>query len=208
MAREWHALASSVVIVALSVVVAGCVPSDHGWSAAYLPDQNPKIPVVMPAGAPSISQEFRYNENIAGHEGIDVVAPIGTPVIAAADGVVRTSLFEPMYGNRLVVDHGPDAGGRRIITIYKHLKSRIATPGATVRRGEKIALLGNTGALAGGIPHLHFEVHREATAGSGSFTPNDPHLFWAGGVGRVSCFEPEAAQQPPSSALTYPVACR
>ena len=208
MAREWHAFLSAAAVAVGSVVLSGCVPSDHGWSAAYLADQNPKIPVVMPADAPSISQEFRYNENIAGHEGIDVVAPIGTPVIAAADGVVRNSIFEPMYGNRLVIDHGPDAAGRRIVTIYKHLKSRIAKPGAQVRRGEEIALLGNTGALAGGIPHLHFEVHREANAGSGTLTPNDPHLFWANGVGRVTCFQPLATDQPPSSALTYPVACR
>ena len=207
MAREGHALLSAVLVAIVSALASGCVPRDHGWAAPYRPDQSPKIPVTMPAGARSISQEFRYNLNINGHEGIDVIGPVGTPVIAAADGTVTKSFFEPMYGNRIVIDHGPDASGRRMVTIYKHLKQRIGAPGTHVSRGQTIASLGNSGALAGGIPHLHFEVHREASAGSGALTPIDPHLVWANGPGKVTCFD-AGTEQPPSSALSYPVACR
>ncbi|WP_158285706.1 M23 family metallopeptidase [Pseudohoeflea suaedae] len=202
-----HAFAIMTASCTAAAACSGCVPSGTGWAAPYLEDQSPKIAVVMPARAPSISQEFRYNENIAGHEGIDILAPVRTPVIAAADGVVRNSLFEPMYGNRLVIDHGSDAAGRRIVTVYKHLKARIANPGSHVQRGETIALSGNTGALAGGIPHLHFEVHRQAHSQSAGMSPIDPHLVWANGAGRVSCYTPHAQEQPQSDALTYPLAC-
>ena len=78
--------------------------------------------------------------------------------------------------------------------------------GALVRRGRQIATLGTTGMLGGGIPHLHFELFRQA--GDESEVSADPHLFWAGGVGRVTCFDPAVPYDPTHFRTTYPVPCR
>lgn len=202
-----HQPAAAAALVFIAMIVSGCVPQDHGWANAYMADQNPKIAVVMPANAPSISQEFRYNSNIAGHEGIDVIGKKGSPVIAAADGVVIQSFYEPLYGNRLVIDHGVDSSGKRTRTVYKHLQDRQVALGARVSRGQQIATLGATGSLAGGLAHLHFEIHRSVNAGDFD-TPVDPHLFWAGGTGRVTCYSPDLVVEPGRFKTTYPVACR
>jgi hypothetical protein len=88
-------------------------------------------------------------------------------------GAGDNSYFEPAYGNRVTIDHGPNANGLRDITVYKHLNSRKVSKGDRVGRGQMIATLGNTGALAGGIPHLHFEVRREVRPQV--FRAIDPH---------------------------------
>lgn len=201
MLRSFTAIAIlGVGIAALSA----CVPQERGWAVAYKPGQSPKIAVIMPADAPSITQEFLSSGNGAGHEGIDIAAPVGTPVIAAAGGIVRESFFEPLYGNRVVIDHGPDAGGVNWVSVYKHLNARLAVPGAVVARGQKIATLGATGALAGGLAHLHFELRRGATSNAVAV---DPHRYWTGGVGVVSCYRPDAQAEPGTFRITYPVSC-
>ncbi|MCG4583642.1 peptidoglycan DD-metalloendopeptidase family protein, partial [Anaerosalibacter bizertensis] len=87
------------------------------------------------------------------HTGIDIGIPIGTPVVAAKDGVVILAKtgYGGGYGNYLVVDHG---GG--VSTLYAHNSSLSVGVGTRVRRGQQIALSGNTGRSTG--PHLHFEV--------------------------------------------------
>ena len=195
---------------AIAILCAGlpalfaCVPQDHGWAAAYKPNQSPKIAVTVPANARSITQEFLDAGSGAKHEGIDITGPIGTPVIAAADGVVLESFYEPTYGNRIVVDHGTDGAGRHWVTVYKHLKERLATAGTPVARGQKIATLGATGALAGGLPHLHFELRRGATSTAVAI---DPHRYWVGGIGQVTCYAPGMQLTPGQFRITYPVAC-
>lgn len=198
----------SALLVFAGLAAAGCVPRSHGWATGYNPLQQPRFAVVMPATAPSISQEFLDNPQApAGHLGIDVTGRSGSPVIAAADGTVVQSFFEPVYGNRVVVEHAAGMQGKRSQTIYMHLSERLVQPGARVARGQVIARLGATGALAGGYPHLHFEVHREVAPESGRTLPFDPHLFWADGPGRVTCFDPAATYDPDRFAITYPVPC-
>lgn len=200
----------SVSALLMLFVASGCVPQDHGWASLYRPAQQRKIAVIMPANAPSISQEFLTDTNSAGHIGIDVIGKVGMPVIAASSGQVAESFSEPMYGNRVVIDHGPDATGNRTLTVYKHLKDRLVSKGDTVSRGQQIGTMGTTGMLGGGIPHLHFELFREAKPSGPQ--PADPHLFWANGVGRVTCFDPAASpsesMESTSFRSTYPVPCR
>jgi murein DD-endopeptidase MepM/ murein hydrolase activator NlpD len=195
-------------IAALSglLLSAGCVQHESGWASPYMPNHDAKLAVVMPRGAPSISQEFYRDPAGSGHLGIDIIDKIGTPVLAAAGGQVTDSFFEPAYGNRVTIDHGPNADGFRTITVYKHLNSRSVSSGDRVERGQQIATLGNTGALAGGIPHLHFEVHREVRPKV--LRAVDPHKVWAGGVGQVSCFDPATMVEPDGFRTTYPVPCR
>lgn len=85
------------------------------------------------------------------HSGLDVSAPIGTPIVAAGDGHVIFAAYNKAYGNLMVIDHGYG-----LTTKYAHCSKFIAQPGDRVKRGELIARVGNTGRSTG--PHLHFEV--------------------------------------------------
>ena len=92
------------------------------------------------------------------HMGVDLAAPMDTPVVAPADGVVVLAGAEGSlgryfgYGNHVVITHGGS-----LETIYGHLDQIGVSPGDTVRRGQQIGLEGSTGYSTG--PHLHFEVH-------------------------------------------------
>jgi murein DD-endopeptidase MepM/ murein hydrolase activator NlpD len=86
------------------------------------------------------------------HEGIDVTAPMGTPIEAPAAGLVRDAGWEAGYGNTIVIDHGFGT-----ITKFAHASKILVREGQRVSRGQRIALVGNTGLATG--PHLHYEVH-------------------------------------------------
>ena len=85
------------------------------------------------------------------HTGLDLAAPLGTPVKAAADAVVVTAGAHGGYGLAVVLDHGG-----ALATLYGHLSRLLVEPGDVVHRGDVIGLVGSTGASTG--PHLHFEV--------------------------------------------------
>jgi len=85
------------------------------------------------------------------HEGLDFTAPIGTPVYAPADGTVETAGYEGGLGRVLKIRHGFG-----YLTVYGHLSRIDVTPGKRVKRGEQIALIGNSGLSSG--PHLHYEI--------------------------------------------------
>lgn len=88
------------------------------------------------------------------HAGLDFTAPIGTPIYAAADGVVKDAGFNTGgYGNRVVVNHGFGYE-----TLYAHMVRIKARVGTKVKRGEVIGYVGSTGKSTG--PHLHYEVHK------------------------------------------------
>lgn len=92
------------------------------------------------------------------HGAIDIPAPRGTPVLAAADGSVE-KLFESRPGGNTIYQRAAD---RRTVYYYAHLDSYAAglTEGTAVRRGEAIATVGSSGDADPRAPHLHFEVHR------------------------------------------------
>ncbi len=85
------------------------------------------------------------------HNGVDIKLPLGSPVYAAGAGRVTDVGFVTGYGLRVVVSH--DYG---LETVYAHLQSADVKPGQPVRRGQRIALSGNSGRTTG--PHLHYEV--------------------------------------------------
>jgi murein DD-endopeptidase MepM/ murein hydrolase activator NlpD len=91
------------------------------------------------------------------HEGVDFPAEVGTPIRAAAAGVVVSAAMHPDYGNLIEIDHGND-----ITTRYAHTSKMMVTPGAIVKRGQIIAEVGTTGRSTG--PHLHFEVRYKGIA--------------------------------------------
>jgi murein DD-endopeptidase MepM/ murein hydrolase activator NlpD len=86
------------------------------------------------------------------HEGIDVTAPMGSPIEAPAAGTVIDAGWETGYGNTVTIDHGYG-----IVTKFAHASKLLVKKGQHVARGQRIALVGNTGLATG--PHLHYEVH-------------------------------------------------
>lgn len=109
-----------------------------------------------PCASPNLTSYFGYRVHpIFGtrklHAGIDVGAASGTPIYAAADGVVIESGWTGGYGKAVIIDHG---GG--VATLYAHSSQLYVAPGQSVRRGQLIAAIGSTGFSTG--PHLHFEV--------------------------------------------------
>ena len=86
------------------------------------------------------------------HEGLDVSAPMGTPIEAPAKGTIVEAGWEAGYGNTVTIDHGYG-----IVTKFAHASRILVTKGQRVDRGQRIALVGNTGLSTG--PHLHYEVH-------------------------------------------------
>jgi hypothetical protein len=85
------------------------------------------------------------------HTGVDFGVQMGTPILAASDGVVITTGYGRAYGNRVVIDHG---GG--LATMYAHCSAIYVGSGQRVKKGQRIAAVGSTGWSTG--PHLHFEV--------------------------------------------------
>lgn len=85
------------------------------------------------------------------HEGIDITAPTGTPIMAAAKGSVRFVGTDGGYGLSIEVDHGYG-----VVTRYAHTSKALVKRGQQVQRGDTIGLVGQTGLAIG--PHLHYEV--------------------------------------------------
>ena len=87
------------------------------------------------------------------HNGVDIAADSGTPIVAALKGKVATAEYSDSYGNYVVVDHG-----KGLSTLYAHCSELQVQEGQTVQKGETVGLVGSTGVSTG--PHLHFEVRR------------------------------------------------
>jgi murein DD-endopeptidase MepM/ murein hydrolase activator NlpD len=104
------------------------------------------------------------------HEGLDFPAPVGTPVLSAAGGVVVTQETHPNYGFYIEVDHGNE-----VLTRYAHLSRSVVKKGDLIKRGQKLAEVGSSGRSTG--PHLHFEVLVRGVA-------QNPQKFLAMGSGQ------------------------
>jgi murein DD-endopeptidase MepM/ murein hydrolase activator NlpD len=121
-----------------------------------------RIPTHAPANVPFVSSSFGYRSDpftgeTAMHAGLDFPAPSGTPIHAAADGVVTFVGSKGGYGNCVEVTHG-----NGMMTRYGHMAGFRARVGQKVAAGETIGLIGSTGRSTG--PHLHFEVRVNGAA--------------------------------------------
>ncbi|MDL1963748.1 MAG: M23 family metallopeptidase [Deltaproteobacteria bacterium] len=113
-------------------------------------------PAIRPTSG-WISSKFGYRTSpFTGlrefHKGLDIATRTGTPIVATADGVVTFVGAKALIGKVIVIDHG-----HGMITRYAHLHKALKKRGDAVKRGDTIALVGNTGRSTGS--HLHYEVH-------------------------------------------------
>ncbi|MGE5470298.1 MAG: M23 family metallopeptidase [Bacteroidota bacterium] len=131
------------------------------------------LPTTLPVKDAALGSSYGHRTDpIAGlramHEGLDFVADSGTPVVAAADGVVLSTGYHPDFGNVVDVDHGDGLTSR-----YAHLSRVDTKAGSLIKRGEALGAIGTTGRSTG--PHLHFEVRMLGVA-------QDPALFLKRGI--------------------------
>ena len=137
------------------------------------------IPTTMPVPMGYYSSNYGYrldpiNGKTSFHTGVDLIAPPGTPVLAAAGGVVSTVAFVAEYGNVVEVDHDNGLTSR-----YAHLSKSLVKVGDVVMKGQNVALVGSTGRTTG--PHLHFEVREKGI-------PLNPNKFLSLGTKNDSVF--------------------
>ena len=134
--------------------------------------RNMMVPTQQPVADAALGSPFgwRIDPMTGGsalHTGLDFQAAYGTPIVAAAGGVVVTQEFHPEYGNMIEIDHG-----NNLMTRYAHASKILVKRGDLIKRGQKIAEVGSTGRSTGA--HLHFEVLVQ-----GIF--QDPQKFLAAG---------------------------
>jgi murein DD-endopeptidase MepM/ murein hydrolase activator NlpD len=127
------------------------------------------LPNLWPVLGPITSSFGQREDPITGngegefHPGIDISAPIGTPVRATADGVVKSARMENGYGREVVIDNG-----HGLETCYAHMSGFAVFSGQTVVRGQVIGYVGMSGRTTGA--HLHYEVRIRST-------PVNPHKY-------------------------------
>ena len=124
-------------------------------------------PVDGPVGSGFGFRTDPFNGRAALHMGLDFPAETGTPIHAAAGGIVITNEWHAAYGHLLEIDHG-----NGLVTRYAHCASIEVAVGALVKRGQRVAKVGNSGRSTGS--HLHFEVLVDGA-------PQDPARFLAEG---------------------------
>ncbi|HEY7141805.1 MAG TPA: M23 family metallopeptidase [Methylomirabilota bacterium] len=191
-------------ILLLLLSVTGCAVEPP--RPALLPPEGPPPGAVALVPPPILSRfgEWRGEGGAATptrHAGIDIRATVGTPVLAAADGIVLRTGTQAYAGRLIVVEHNVD-----LATAYYHLSQIAVVPGQSVRRGDVIGRVGMTGNAT--APHLHFGVCRRE---GGACTERidggweDPTRHW---IAANPCLVAGQAYAPQDRRLSFPVPCQ
>ena len=157
---------SAVSGAATRAIDGGSAGSALGALAMDLPIEAPTLwPVIGPIRSSFGQREDPVTGNGEGefHTGVDISAPVGTPIRATADGTVRSAEMESGYGREVIIDHGHGTE-----TCYAHMSGFTVMAGETVVRGQVIGYVGTSGRTTGA--HLHYEVRIRNT-------PVNPHKY-------------------------------
>lgn len=170
-----------------------------------------------PKGANYIISDYLSSTGVNGgtrserHKGIDFGGKIGTPILAAADGLVVMSGDTLPGGKTVIIDHGQDSDGSYIKSEYVHNDKNLVNEGDRVKRGQKIAELGVTGRNSGGIPHLHFEVKRVDVSEGGFWKHINPRNYFMKDQldpkKIIVCFDQNESYPTLPIKFTHPVEC-
>ncbi len=134
------------------------VTGDYEGDGELFSGSNAALSLCYPVpGHTGVSCPYGHYSNGRPHTGIDFPCPVGSKVVAAQKGIVITvKRLNYSYGYYVMVYHGTDAKGRKIVTLYAHNSSILVSVGQSVKKGQQIAKSGSTGNSTG--PHCHFEV--------------------------------------------------
>ena len=149
--EQFYALRDQAMSGRVTRALEGGLNSNFLGDWTQLADAPSIWPVEGKVGSSFGQREDPINGEGAFHPGMDIEAPYGAPVRAAADGDVTGLNMGAGYGRQIVLDHGHD-----LITLYGHLSSIAVVPGQHVIRGQVIGYVGQSGRATG--PHLHYEV--------------------------------------------------
>ena len=169
---QFYALREQAMSGRITRIIQGSATSNNGDDWALLAD----APSMWPLEGRIASTFGQRLDPIGGegefHAGIDIDAPYGTPVRAAADGNVSGAAMGAGYGREVVLNHGHD-----VMTVYGHLSATAVVPGQHVSRGQVIGYVGDSGRSTG--PHLHYEVRVHNV-------PVNPHKYLRTTYGEVA----------------------
>jgi murein DD-endopeptidase MepM/ murein hydrolase activator NlpD len=144
-------------------------PKDKADIAVKAPGRKPSVRLVVTSGFGL--RVHPVSRRQSSHDGVDLSAPKGTRILASRSGRVTFAGEAGGYGLLVIVDHG-----QGVETRYAHASALLVKVGQTVRAGQTIAKVGNTGTST--APHLHFEIRRHGR-------PVDPWPLLAGGKSRA-----------------------
>jgi murein DD-endopeptidase MepM/ murein hydrolase activator NlpD len=148
---QFYVLRSEALSGRISRALEGGLSPDFSGDWTALADAPSMWPIEGRVGSSFGERQDPINGEGAFHSGLDLEAPIGTPVRASADGRVLDAAMRPGYGREIVLNHGHD-----VETVYGHLSAMAVVPGQHITRGQVIGYVGQSGRATG--PHLHYEV--------------------------------------------------
>jgi murein DD-endopeptidase MepM/ murein hydrolase activator NlpD len=160
---QFYALRTQAMSGRVARALEGGLSSSFAGDWTELADAPSLWPVEGRMGSGFGERQDPINGEGAFHPGIDIEAPYGTPVRAAADGEVTGATMGAGYGRQIVLTHGHD-----VLTLYGHLSAMSVVPGQHVTRGQVIGYVGQSGRATG--PHLHYEVRVH-------MVPVNPHKY-------------------------------
>jgi murein DD-endopeptidase MepM/ murein hydrolase activator NlpD len=175
---QFYALRTQALSGKVSRALEGGLTSSFAGDWTQLADAPSIWPVEGRVGSSFGEREDPFNGEGKFHSGIDIEAPYGTPVRAAADGDVSGASMGAGYGREVVLDHGHD-----LLTIYGHLSAMAVLPGQRVIRGQVIGYVGQSGRATG--PHLHYEVRVHNV-------PVNPHKYLRTTYEQVAALDADA----------------
>lgn len=160
---QFYALRSQAMSGRMTRALEGGLTSPFIGDGTQLADVPSLWPIEGRITSSFGEREDPINGEGAFHSGVDIAAPYGTAVRAAADGDVTGGNMGSGYGREVTINHGRD-----VLTVYGHLSAMIVVPGQHVTRGQVIGYVGQSGRSTG--PHLHYEVRVH-------MVPVNPHKY-------------------------------
>ncbi len=176
---QFYQLRSQALSGRISRALEGGLSPNFAGDWTELADAPSLWPVEGRIGSSFGERQDPINGEGAFHSGIDIDAPVGTPVRASADGDVTEAAMANGYGRQVRIDHGHE-----VVTVYAHLSSMAVMPGQHVIRGQVVGYVGLSGRVTG--PNLHYEVRVHNV-------PVNPYKYLRTTFAQIAFNEPGAA---------------